>query len=342
MKQLLILSISFLLLSCGHAATKSTAVRPVKSVIAQRAEYVEKDFVGMASADNAVNLAFKVSGQILDIPVSTGQSIAKGELLAELDPRDFELAASADLSAFNQALSRLNRAERLLEREAVSRQEYEDALSSYDRAKSTYKNSQEILDQTSLRAPFAAVVERIWVDNYERVQSGQTVMRIAEPTTAIVKFIIPESSLATIADSTTKFSVVFDNYRNTSFEATLKDYAVTTSDAAGFPVSLWITNPSPAQFPIAPGFSCTVTVRREDPSQGAITLPLSAIYAPAAGGTYVWVVDKEDRAERRKVELGELYSSNNVIITHGVRSGERVVTAGVYQIVEGAKVKLIE
>ncbi len=342
MKQLLFLFIP-LLISCGHTPTKSTNVRPVKSVIAQSVEFVDKDFVGISSPDNAVNLAFKVAGQILDIPVSTGQSVAKGELLAELDPRDFELTLSADLSSFNQASSRLARAERLLEREAISRQEYEDALMSYDRAKATYENSKDVLDQTYLRAPFAAVVERIYYDNFERVQSGQTVVRIVEPLTTVVKFTVPESSLSAITSPSSRFSVRFDNYPAVRFEARLKDYAVTTSDAAGFPVSLYIDNPSPEQYPIVPGFSCTVTVQSESPLKGVVSLPLSSIYAPVVGGEYVWVVDKHDsRVEQREVTLGGLSGANRVIVDGGVKSGERVVTAGVYQLRNGDKVKLID
>ncbi|MFI3280486.1 MAG: efflux RND transporter periplasmic adaptor subunit [Rikenellaceae bacterium] len=341
MRQLSTILLLFFLFSCGRTSTKSSAVRPVKSTIAQRAEYIDKDFVGMATPDNAVNLAFKVSGQILDVPVSTGQSIRKGELLAELDPRDFELTVAADRSSFEQASSRLNRTERLLEREAVSRQEYEEAVSSYARAKSTYENSKEILNQTSLRAPFAAVVERVYVDTYERVQSGQAILRIVEPLTSYVEFTIPESSLATIASPSTLFSVRFDNYRDVTFTARLSDYAVTTSDAAGFPVKLQLENISPAKYPIAPGFSCTITVQSEDPDRGAISLPLSAIYAPAQGGTYVWIINADDRVERREVDLGELYSTNRVIVLSGVESGERVVVAGVYQLQDGTKVKLI-
>ncbi len=342
MKQLITILSLFSLFSCGHSIdAKSDDVRPVKSVIATKAEYIDKDFVGMATPSNAVNLAFKVAGQILDIPVSTGQSVTKGELLAELDPRDFELSVAADLSSFEQASSRLNRTKRLLERDAVSRQEYEESLTSFTRAKSTYENANELLAQTSLRAPFAGVIERIDVDTYERIQSGQTIMRLVEPLTSEVRFTIPESSLKTIASPTTRFSVVFDNYRGVSFPARLEEYAVTTSAAAGFPVKIIVDNPAPTLYPISSGFSCTVTVKSEDPSKGAISLPLSAIYAPAEGGTYVWIIGKNHRVERRKVVLGELYSSDRVIVEKGVESGERVVVAGVYQLQEGTKVKLI-
>ena len=50
----------------------------------------------MATPDDAVNLAFKLPGQVLDVPVSQGAGVKKGELLAELDPRDIELQVAAD------------------------------------------------------------------------------------------------------------------------------------------------------------------------------------------------------------------------------------------------------
>ena len=50
----------------------------------------------MATPDDAVNLAFKVAGQVLDVPVSQGAGVKKGELLAELDPRDIELQVAGD------------------------------------------------------------------------------------------------------------------------------------------------------------------------------------------------------------------------------------------------------
>ena len=75
----------------------------------------------MATPDDAVNLAFKVAGQVLDVPVSQGAGVKKGDLLAELDPRDIELQVAATRSAFEETRSQQQRMQRLLEHEAVSR-----------------------------------------------------------------------------------------------------------------------------------------------------------------------------------------------------------------------------
>lgn len=337
-----VLAIVLLLVSCGHRQTASEAVRPVKVTVAAGAGFIDKDFAGMATPDDAVNLAFKVAGQVLDIPVSEGQEVKKGALLAELDPRDLELQLSSDRSAFEQTRSQQARMQRLLQHEAVSQQEYELARTRYVQAKSAYDNTTDMLKDTKLRAPFASVVERQFVDNYERVQAGQSILRIVNPITKTVKFTLPESGLMLLTNHTTTFTVEFDNYRGVKFTARLKEYVKTSSDASGFPVSLTLTNVDGARYRISPGMSCVVTMQSADSVPDAVSLPVSAIYAPAQGGNYVWVVGEGERVERRAVTLGELFDRNQVIIDSGVLPGDQVVTAGVYQLQEGDRVRIIK
>lgn len=335
-----VLAIVLLLSGCGRRQTVSEQVRPVKITTASEARFIDKDFAGMATPDDVVNLAFKLAGQVLDVPVSQGESVRKGALLAELDPRDIELQVSADRSAFEQARSQSQRMERLLAHEAVSRQEAEAAKTRYAQAKSTYENTLDKLKDTRLRAPFAGVIEDKYVDNFERVQAGQTILRLVGPVTTTVKYTLPEAGLETLAASGTSFEVEFDNYRGMKFRARLKDYAKTSSDASGFPVSLTVINPDPARYRISPGMSCTITMRSTDPVTGAVSLPVSAIYAPAEGGTYVWIITPQERVTRRSVTLGELYDRDRVVVKSGVQPGERIVTAGVYQLREGQQVRI--
>ena len=301
----------------------------------------DKDFAGMATPDDAVNLAFKVAGQVLDVPVAQGQSVKKGALLAELDPRDIELQVAATRSAFEEARSQQQRMQRLVEHEAVSRQEAEAASTRYAQARSTYENTLDLLKDTRLRAPFAGVVERKYVDNFERVQAGQSILRLVNPVTTTVQFTLPETGLSLLRDSSTRFTVEFDNYRGAAIPARLKEYVETSSDASGFPVSLTLENSDPARYRISPGMSCTITMQSADPVPDAVSLPVSAVYAPAEGGTYVWIVGADDRVTRREVKPGELFGRDRVVIDSGVAPGDRVVTAGVYQLREGERVRIL-
>ncbi len=92
-----------------------------------------------------------------------------------------------------------------------------------------------------------------------------------------------------------------------TFPARLKEYVETSSDASGFPVSLTSRQlADAARYRISPGMSCTITMWSADPVPDAVSLPVSAVYAPAQGGEYVWMVGAGDTVMRRQRALGEL------------------------------------
>lgn len=339
MRFLLFLFLS-LAAGCTPHRTAAPVVRPVKATIASQAAFIERDFAGMATPDDAVTLAFKVAGQVLDLPVPTGNYVTKGTLLAELNPRDIELQVAADRSAFEQARSQFARMQRLLEHQAVSQQEFEAARTRYTQAQSVYENSLDMLKDTKLRAPFASVVERKYVDSYERVQAGQAIIRVVNPRSTTVQFTLSEQGLRWLTSDSTHFSVTFENYRGVVFDAVLKEYVKTSSDASGFPVSLRLTDVDTARYRIAPGMSCIVSMRVADSVPDAVSLPVTAIYAPAEGGDYVWVIGDDNRVSLRAVELGELFGRDRVTVLRGVEPGDRVVTAGVYRLREGDEARI--
>lgn len=303
-------------------------------------DYVDRDFAGMATADDAVNLAFKIAGQVASVDVSKGDYVNKGEMLAQLDPRDVELQVAADKAQYERAESQFERMRRLLSHEAVSQQEFEAAQTAYVQARSTYENSKDLLAETKLRAPFAGVIERTYVDTYQRITSGQTILRLVNPVSTTVEFTMPERSMALLSDSLTRFFVTFDNYPSTLFSARLDTYAKTASDASGFPVSLKLNREQSAPYKISPGMTCQITIRSADSTSSEVAIPLTAVYAPAQGGTYAWVVE-DGRVRQQRIVLGDIFGRDMVSVQQGLTQGEVVVTAGVYRLQDGERVKII-
>lgn len=338
---LLIFSAIFLVTCHGGDARPSVAVQPVKCVVAKPLHNVKRDFAAMATADDAVNLAFKLSGRVVDAPVAKGMSVKKGDLLARLDSKDVELQLSAARAAYNEALSRLRRAERLLSHDAISEQEVESLQSSVAQAKATYENAESMLADTRITAPFSGVVEYVAVDTYQRVSSGETILRLVKPESNTVGFTAPESLISALSLPTTHFSVLFEAYPDTYFNAVIKSFARTSSDALGFPVSLRLTDVDRTRYTISPGMTCIAIVTVQEDDSHAVTLPLTAIYAPVGSYDSVWVVVNDDKVERRKVTLGGLTGSSDVVVLDGVSAGERVVAAGVYKLTEGDRVRVV-
>jgi RND family efflux transporter MFP subunit len=316
-------------------------VQPVKCVVAKPLNAVTRDFAALSIADDAVNLAFKLSGRVVDLPIAKGMNVSEGMLLARLDSRNEELQLSAAKATYDEALSRLKRAERLLAHNAISEQEVEALQNIVAQATVAYENAEQMLKETRITAPFSGVVEYVAVDAYQRVASGETILRLVKPESNSVGFTAPEALISELSLPTTRFQVLFDAYPDIYFDAAIKSYARTSSDALGFPVSLRLTDVDRTRFTISPGMTCIAIVSVAESDRQAVALPLTAIYAPVGSYDSVWIVDDDERVERRKVTLGGLSGSSDVVVVDGVKAGERVVVAGVYKLTEGEIVRVV-
>lgn len=343
MRYTLLMFLLCALVACrGGGKQPDDVVQPVKCVVAKPLHSITRDFAALSTADDAVNLAFKLSGRVVDVPVAKGMSVTEGQLLARLDSRDVELQLSAAKAAYDEALSRLRRAERLLEHDAISEQEVEALQNAVAQNLTLYENAEQTLQETRITAPFGGVVEYVAVDVFQRVASGETILRLVKPESNTVSFTAPESLISSLSLSTTHFYVLFDAYPNIPFDAVIKSFARTSSDALGFPVSLRLIDVDRARYTISPGMTCIAVVSVAEEDSHAVVLPLMAIYAPVGDYDSVWVVGDDDCVERRRVTLGGLTGSSDVVVLEGVKAGERVVSAGVYKLTDGEVVKVVE
>jgi multidrug efflux pump subunit AcrA (membrane-fusion protein) len=79
------------LVGCRGGLPNDLPERRVKVQAVERLNFIDKDFAGMSTADNSTNLAFKVGGLIERIDISEGRLIPAGYVIAQLDPKEFQL-----------------------------------------------------------------------------------------------------------------------------------------------------------------------------------------------------------------------------------------------------------
>lgn len=179
--------------SCGQKQKGSnTLIRPVKTAQISSQSVIRKDFSGIVEAVEYVRLAFRVSGQIISLPVVEGQRVKKGQLIAAIDPRDISLQYAADKAAYETAAAQVERNKRLLGRQAISVQEYEISVANYQKAKSTYELSGNNMRDTRLTAPFEGSIEKRLVENYQRVNAGEGVVQLVNTQKLRIKFTVPD------------------------------------------------------------------------------------------------------------------------------------------------------
>lgn len=343
----IILAASLTLAACGQKKeTTGNTVRPVKTALVESRSEIQKDFSGIVEAVEYVKLAFRVSGQIIDLPVIEGQKVKKGQLIAAIDPRDIALQYAADKSAYETAAAQVERNKRLLARQAISVQEYEISLSNFQKAKSAFELSTNNLRDTKLTAPFDGSIEKRLVENFQRVTSGEGIVQLVNTNKLRVKFTIPDAYLYLLRSADQRYLVEFDTYSGKSFNARLEEYLDMSTDGTGIPVTITVDDPAfdRALYDVKPGFTCSIHFSANvGPflDEEMTVVPLSAVFGESEGKQmYVWVVN-DHKVSRREISVMSPTGDSQVFVTKGLKPGEKIITAGVYQLVEGETVREI-
>ncbi len=298
--------------SCGQQPAQERGPRPVKLAEVTSLSRIEKSYSGVVSPDQFSDLAFKMSGPLVAMNVLEGQRVKKGQVVAEIDPTDYKLDYDAKRASFQKASSQMQRAEKLLAKNAISMQEFETTQASYTNAKSAFENAQNTLNDTKLRAPFDGFIQKKYVENYQRVQPGQGVVCLINPA-----------------------------------QAKVKEYVEASPDGAGVPVFLYIDDPEfdLKKYKVSVGFSCRVIVNIEnDVVKEGITVPLSAVvFDNNLNSKIVFIYNPStQKVELRKVsDEGIIVGRNDLIVSGNIEPGEQVVSAGASYLVDGQQVKIL-
>lgn len=349
MKKIYLFAISVMLLatSCGHKKEgDAMLIRPVKTATASSQSVIRKDFSGIVEAVEYVRLAFRVSGQVINLPVVEGQRVKKGQLIAAIDPRDISLQYAADKAAYETAAAQVERNKRLLGRQAISVQEYEISVANYQKAKSSYELSSNNMRDTKLTAPFDGSIEKRLVENYQRVNSGEGIVQLVNTQKLRIKFTVPDDYLYLLRAKDVTFKVVFDTYPATVFNAKLEEYLDISTAGTGIPVTITIEDPAfnRSLYDVKPGFTCKIKLASDVApflEEKLVNIPLSAIFGESENQkTYVWVV-KDNKVSKREVTVYSPTGEANALISAGIQPGETIVIAGVHQLVDGQTVKVI-
>lgn len=334
------------LVSCSQPPVKEQGPRPVKLAEVTSLNVVEKSFSGVVSPDQFSDLAFKMSGPLISLKVDEGQKVRTGQVVAEIDPQDFKWEYEAKKASFQTAEAQLQRAAKLLSKQAISKQEYESTEAAHSNAQAAFEYAQNQLEQTKLRAPFDGFIQKKYVENYQKVQAGQGIVCLINPSKLQIQYTMPETNITYFSTPYTIY-VEFDNYRGVKFKAKVKEYVEASPDGSGVPVYLYIDDAdfSLSKYKVAVGFSCRVILNIESGSfnEGAVLIPLSAIVAGESDtNKYVFAYNSQtQKVERRKIVEKELLGKDNVVVTEGLKAGDQVVSAGATRLVDGQQVKVL-
>jgi membrane fusion protein, multidrug efflux system len=312
--------------------------------------------LGTVTPIATVTVQTQIDGQLLEVGFTEGQTVKKGDFLAQIDPRPYQLLQAQyegqlarDQGLLAQAKVDLARYQKLSEQNSIARQQYEDQIYIVQQYEGTVKLDQAQVDQEKLNVIYCHIVSPVTgriglrlVDPGNYVQTGNNtglaVVTQLQPITVV--FPIPEDDLPDIVPGLNAGNV---------FQVSVLDRANVKLLAVGRVIAL------DSQIDTTTG---TVKVRAEFdnsdfalfPNQfvnaqllvktlsNVVTVPTAAIQT-GAPGSYVYVVNADNTVSVRSIKLGPT-DGPMAAVTSGLSAGDQVVVDGTDRLRDGAKVRI--
>jgi len=312
--------------------------------------------LGTVTPIATVNVLPQLSGYLTAVGYKEGQDVVKGQFLAQIDPRQYEIdkqqaeaQLAKDQASLSQARSDFARYTQLNQQKSIAEQTFEDQKFTVQQDEAAVEADRANIAQFDLdlaychiTAPVAGRVGLRLVDpgNYVTQSSSPGIVTITTMKPTTVEFTVPQNSLSKVLqrfNSGTKLAVTVFNSDNSKQLAVGSLYAISNQMATSTgTVTLRATfaNDDEALFP-----NEFVNVNLlVDTLQKAVLVPTPAVLS-GAPGDYVYLVNADQTVSVHKVTPGPTDGKNTVILS-GLAAGQIVVTDGTDRLSDGAKIKV--
>lgn len=343
LRTLPLLALALLLSSCkegGASEDHTEVIRPVRVETAVLSSTLTSHrFVTRVEAASTVDLAFQVSGQLIELGPLEGALVTSGETLATLDATDYELELRQTETRHEQARREYERLRRLHNQNATSTSSFEQAEAEFRTLDVARDKARRQLAHTRLEAPFDALVTRRLVEPFATVAANAPLLRVQDVSELRLHFHVPER-LSTIFEhpETYRMEAIFPAFPGRRFPVAYHDHRPQPDPVAqSYPVS--VTLQRPPEFELLPGMTASVVVTQRDAPPSRVTVPLSALDPGNDGQMRVWRFDPETQTVTpRPVTLGPALEGRAAVL-EGLAGGEPIVTAGTHLLRDGMQVR---
>ncbi|MCD5994454.1 MdtA/MuxA family multidrug efflux RND transporter periplasmic adaptor subunit [Pseudomonas sp. CDFA 602] len=349
--------------SAGHGMGRPGFGASAAAVPVRVAPVTQGDFpiyykaLGTVAAMNTINVRSRVAGELVKLNFQEGQMVKAGDLLAEIDPRSYQVALqqAQGTLATNQALLKnaqldVNRYRGLYAEDSIAKQTLDTAESLVNQYQGTIKTNQAAvaeaklnLDFTRIRAPIAGRVglKQLDVGNLVAANDTTALVVITQTQPISVNFTLPEKDLSKVVAryrTGDKLPVEAWDRGDTRLQATgvlasLDNQIDVATGTLKFKARF--DNRDEVLFP-----NQFVNVRlRADTLIQAVLVPTAAVQF-GTNGTFVYVLDGEKKVKINLLKTGPS-NETSTVITEGLAAGARVVLEGTDRLRDGAEVEVV-
>lgn len=337
------------LAACSGGQTEAAAARPVLVAQPEPAPGAARSFPGEVRAREESPLAFRVGGELVRREVDVGDRVASGQLLAVIDPGDFEAQARAAQARLSAAEAQLKRAaadrqryaalaeEQLVSRSALDAQEaaWRAAEGEVRAARAQFEVASNQAGYAELRAPADGVIASRQAEAGQVVAAGQPVFTLAGDDGREVLIALPESALGGFSVGQVA-EVELWSTPGQRLRGRFREISPAADPAARtYAARVAIEDGDASR--VALGQSARVHVA---PAGAALSVPLAAVQADEDGQASVWVFEG-GRVRATPIEAGD-FGAERVPVAAGLEAGDWVVVAGGHLLRDGQEVRAVD
>jgi membrane fusion protein (multidrug efflux system) len=323
---------------------------------------VSAEYVAQTQSSQAVNIAARVSGFLDKRVYDEGSVVKAGQVLFQMDPKPFQTqvdgaqaALSRQQAAYDVASANLKRVQPLVEQNALSQKDLDDAKGQFEQAGAAVEQAKSQLEEAKLNLSYTTITTPVTgVSSYAAVADGTYVNAQNSQLTTVsvltpmwINFSISENEYERVQREVREGKLRLPPTRQFAVEIVLVD-------GSTFPSAGRITFADPSYNPQTGTFLLRASVENPQgllrPNQfvrtrlhgsvrpNAILVPQRAVQQ-SAKGHFVWVLGKSGEAELRPVVVGD-WNGDNWFIAQGLAAGDEVIVDGTQRLAPSTPVKV--
>ena len=332
---------------------------PVGSALVEKGDMpVVLNALGTVTPVAMVTVKTQINGQLTEIAFTEGQMVKKGDFLAQIDPRPYQVAlaqAEAQLAKDQAVLKNsevdLTRYRTLVAQNSIAKQTADTQVALVAQNRATVQVDQAQVDVQKLNLTYCRIVAPIsgrvglrQVDpgNYVQTSDAGGIVVITQLQPVSVIFTLPEDNLRSVMRrlraGAVLTAVAYDRTGATKLDTGRLETVDNQIDTSTGTVKLRAVFENPEQI-LFPNQFVNIQLLLDTMHQASL-LPVAAVQR-GAPGTFVYVVKPDETVTAQPVKLGP-GDTQRIVVTEGIKPGDRVVTDGADRLKEGAKVRLVQ
>jgi len=288
-------------------------------------------FLGSFTANREVALAAETTGKVICVGVEEGSQVGKGRLVAKLDDGVLQAQLRSAAASLDNAAGTLKRYEQAPN--GVTQLQMDNARTQLLTSQAQIEQLKKQISQYTIFTPFSGVVTARNFDLGAVVSPGSSLATLTDISSLKLELSVPEQYVAQFRNGMT-IAVNTDVYPGSAFMGTV--WMIASKADASHNYTIKVLVPNNAQHPLKAGMYGNVTVGNASTAQ-TISIPRSALIG-SARRPQIYVVEN-GVARVRDIETGA-GNASSVEVSKGLQAGEVVVSGGLVNLADGAKVSI--